>query len=73
MIRRVKGIVKNIRNNKMQEIEREPFNGYGFMRRVYGVEETPDIEDTQGPTQEETEIENLPKPFKHVPFNDAIE
>ena len=70
MIRTFKWIVRNIQSNKRQELEEAQFNGYGFMRRVYGEEVIPDIDSKY---EELLAIENLPKPFKHVPFNNAIE
>ncbi|MCW8888250.1 MAG: hypothetical protein OQK25_04245 [Gammaproteobacteria bacterium] len=44
MIKQLKAGLSNIREIKREGIEQEPFNGFGFMRRIYGIEEAPDLD-----------------------------
>ena len=64
-----KKIFENIQSIKDRDIDEEKFNGYGFMRRVYGVEEIPGFQTILKLSRTDT----LTKAFNRLAFDDVIE
>lgn len=69
MISFLKQIVENIRSIKAREIDEEKFNGYGFMRRVYGVDDMPNFQTILKLSRTDT----LTGAFNRLAFDDVIE
>jgi len=69
MISFLKQIAENIRSIKTREIDEEKFNGYGFMRRVYGVEDMPNFQTILKLSRTDT----LTGAFNRLAFDDVIE
>ena len=65
----LKNIVSNIKIVRNREIDEEQFDGYGFMRRVYGVEEMPNFQTIVKLARTDT----LTKAFNRLAFDDFIE
>ena len=69
MFNLLKKISENIQSIKDRELDEEKFNGYGFMRRVYGVEELPSFQTILKLSRTDT----LTKAFNRLAFDDVIE
>ena len=65
----LKKIIENIQSINDREIDEEQFNGYGFMRRVYGVEEMPNFQTILKLSRTDT----LTRAFNRLAFDDFIE
>lgn len=65
----LKKIIENIQSINDREINEEQFNGYGFMRRVYGVEEMPNFQTILKLSRTDT----LTRAFNRLAFDDFIE
>jgi len=69
MFAALKRILENIQSINDREIEEEQFNGYGFMRRIYGVEEMPHFQTILKLSRTDT----LTGAFNRLAFDDLIE
>lgn len=65
----LKTFLENIQSLKDLETEEEKFNGYGFMRRIYGVEEMPTFQTIISLTR----TDSLTRTFNRLAFDDLIE
>ncbi|MCW8888251.1 MAG: GGDEF domain-containing protein [Gammaproteobacteria bacterium] len=69
MLHSLKGFIEKIQSFKERDIEEEQFNGYGFMRRVYGVEEMPHFQTILKLSRTDT----LTQTLNRLAFDDLIE
>ena len=69
MLNLLRTISRNIRSLKYRDVSEEKFNGYGFMRRVYGVEAMPNFQTILKLARTDT----LTGLFNRVAFDDIIE